>query len=102
MRRPGSSALLKIRIGMLMKPSHKTFLRLCSSALRFNIIAILSVWINGQANGAQRPISDFVSRQGEYCLALNPVSGIPDCTCGGYNGPCAGSDCLLFQFGAPF
>jgi hypothetical protein len=44
----------------------------------------------------QRPISDFVSRQGTYCPKFD-ASGNPLCAEGCYPGPnCPGTDCFLY------
>src|SRR5258708_11117492 len=39
--------------------------------------------LGGQAIAATRPITDFTSRQGDYCLKFGGITGI-DCTAGGY------------------
>src|SRR6266567_8818288 len=44
------------------------------------------------AHAAQRPLSDFLSRQGTYCIILDG-NGNYDCAAGGYGG---GSGCFLY------
>ncbi len=44
----------------------------------------------GAANAAQRPITDWTSRQGTYCLVVG--NNGPDCQAGGYHG----GNCFLF------
>jgi len=52
-------------------------------------LALLAVASSAQA--AQRPISDFVARQGTYCLKLDGAGNV-SCAAGGYGG----SGCELF------
>ncbi len=58
---------------------------LCGSAL-------ILVSLATQAIASQRPLSDFVSRQGSYCLVMNP-DGSPNCQTSHYG---AGAGCFLF------
>src|SRR5438552_1542215 len=55
------------------------------------LLAIAFIALTGTIYAAQRPITDFTSRQGTYCLKPDS-SGNVDCAASGYNG----TGCALF------
>jgi hypothetical protein len=66
--------------------------RLSSATLPLALLVAGLVLAQPPANAADRPISDFISRQGTYCLGLD-AQGNVSCEASGYNG---GADCFLF------
>src|SRR5439155_727041 len=77
-RKPGNS----------MKPLKNTLKRALSATA---LIPLLLAAATLTATAAQRPITDFTSRQGAYCLEVDNDGNV-DCAASGYHG----SSCVLF------
>lgn len=66
------------------------------SKLTFQLLALLCAGlIQVTANAGQRPISDFLSRQGKFCLQLD-ANGNVDCSTSSYVDNTTGGGCFLF------
>jgi hypothetical protein len=67
---------------------------------RTNLAALIAVWltfntVQPNAIAGQRPISDFLSRQGKFCVQLD-ANGNVDCAAGQYLDDTTGGGCFLF------
>jgi hypothetical protein len=59
------------------------------------LFAVGFTFLQTTAQAAQRPISDFLSRQGKFCLQVD-TSGNIDCATSSYVGDTTGGGCFLF------
>src|ERR1043166_1331918 len=67
---------------------------------RTNLAAMIAVWLTfntmqPNAIAGQRPITDFISRQGKFCVQLD-ASGNVDCAASQYLDDTTGGGCFLF------
>jgi len=62
----------------------------------FGLLAIIGTGLlQTNASAGQRPIDDFLSRQGKFCLQLDAMGNV-DCSTSHYTDSTTGGGCFLF------